>query len=93
MGIKGNVLDIQILNNMDKERKELLLQAKRKATDTFNSLPFETRKKLANGYDRLLEVELLLGRGDNLSIAYIKKRKKELEDWLLEWYMDEINNQ
>ena len=74
---------------MNKERKELLLQAKRLATESFNSLPFETRKKLANGHDRLLEVELLLGKGDNLSIAYIKKRKQELEEWLLKWYKEQ----
>lgn len=74
---------------MDKERKELLLQAKRLATESFNSLSLETRKKLANGHDRLLEVELLLGKGDNLSIAYIKKRKQELEEWLLKWYKEQ----
>lgn len=66
--------------------KSAVRQAKEAAANTFNSLTFETRKKLANGYDRLLEVELLLSKGDNLSIAYIKKRKKELEQWLLEWY-------
>ena len=68
--------------------KAAVRQAKEAAQNTFNSLPFETRKKLANGYDRLLEVELLLGKGDNLSIATIKKRKKELEQWLLEWYKE-----
>lgn len=66
--------------------KAAVKQAKEAALNTFNSLPFETRKKLANGYDRLLEVELLLGKGDNLSMATIKKRKRELEQWLLEWY-------
>ena len=66
--------------------KDAVRQAKEAAQNTFNSLPFETRKKLANGYDRLLEVELLLGKGDNLSMATIKKRKRELEQWLLEWY-------
>lgn len=66
--------------------KSAVRQAKEAALNTFNSLPFETRKKLANGYDRLLEVELLLSKGDNLSMATIKKRKRELEQWLLEWY-------
>ena len=66
--------------------KNSVRQAKEAARNTFNSLPFETRKKLANGYDRLLEVELLLSKGDNLSMATIKKRKRELEQWLLEWY-------
>ena len=66
--------------------KNSVKQAKEAARNTFNSLPFETRKKLANGYDRLLEVELLLSKGDNLSMATIKKRKRELEQWLLEWY-------
>ena len=78
---------------MNEERKELLLQAKRLATESFNSLPFETRKKLANGNDSLHEIELLLSKGDRLCLAYLKKRKKELEDGLLVWYMDEINNQ
>ena len=66
--------------------KDAVRQAKEAARNTFNSFPFETRKKLANGYDRLLEVELLLGKGDNLSMATIKKRKRELEQWILEWY-------
>ena len=66
--------------------KSAVRQAKEAAQNTFNSMPFETRKKLGNGYERLLEVELLLSKGDNLSMATIKKRKKELEQWLLEWY-------
>lgn len=68
--------------------KDAVRQAKEAARNTFNSLPFETRKKLANGFDRLLEVELLLSKGDNLSMATIKKRKRELEQWLLEWYKE-----
>ena len=63
-----------------------ITQAKEAARNTFNSLPLEERKKLANGYERLSEVELLLSKGDNLSMATIKKRKLELEQWLLEWY-------
>ena len=66
------------MNNVDK--------AKEKARNTFNSMPFELRNKLANGYERLSEVELLLSKGDNLSISIIKKRKRELEQWLLKWY-------
>lgn len=66
--------------------KDAVRQAKEAARNNFNSLPFETRKKLANGYERLLEVEMLLSKGDNLSMATIKKRKKELEQWILEWY-------
>ena len=66
--------------------KSAVRQAKEQHKNTFNSLPFETRKKLSNGYERLLEVELLLSKGDNLSMATIKKRKKELEQWLVEWY-------
>ena len=68
--------------------KATLKMAKEKAINAFNSLPYETRSVLANGYERLIEVELLLSKGDNLSIAYIKKRKQELEQWLLEWYND-----
>ena len=63
-----------------------IMQAKEAARNTFNSLPLEERKKLANGYERLSEIELLLNKGDNLSMATIKKRKRELENWLLEWY-------
>lgn len=66
--------------------KVAIMQAKEAARNTFNSLPIEERIKLANGYERLSEVELLLSKGDNLSMAYIKKRKRELENWLLEWY-------
>lgn len=65
-----------------------LYKAREMAMKTFNSLPYETRSKLANGYDRLLEVELLLSKGDRLSLADIKKRKRELEKWLLEWYKE-----
>lgn len=61
------------------ENKYELQKAKEAATNAFNSLPYDVRKKLANGYDRLLEVELLLSKGDNLSMATIKKRKRELE--------------
>ena len=68
--------------------KTTIIQAKEAARNTFNSLPLEERKKLANGYERLSEVELLLSKGDNLSVAAIKKRKRELEQWLLEWYND-----
>lgn len=67
-------------------RKSAVRQAKEAARNTFNSLPLEERKKLANGYERLSEVELLLNKGDNLSMATIKKRKRELENGLLEWY-------
>lgn len=57
------------------KQEEKLVLAKKKATEAFNSLPFETRKSLANGYERLLEIELLLSRGDNLNVAFIKKKK------------------
>lgn len=73
--------------------KELALLARQKATETFNALPFETRKNLANGYERLLEIELLLSKGDNLSIAFVKKRRHELEQWLLEWYKEQTKEQ
>lgn len=71
------------------EKEETLRAAGNLAKDLFNALPFETRKKLANGYDRLLEVRLLLGKGDKLSLATIKQRKQELEQWLLEWYKEQ----
>jgi len=73
--------------------KEKLVLAKKKATEAFNSLPFETRKSLANGYERLLEINVLLHKGDSLSIAFIKKRKYELEQWLLDWYKEQTKEQ
>lgn len=66
--------------------RNTIMRAKEAARNTFNSLPLEERQKLANNYERLSEVELLLSKGDNLSMAYIKKRKRELENGLLEWY-------
>ena len=68
------------------ERKEILQKARELAREEFNSLPFEIRKKLANGYDRLLELDLLLSSGDSLCMLTLKDRKREVEDWLLEWY-------
>lgn len=38
-----------------------VMQAKEAARNIFNSLPLEERKKLANGYDRLSEVEHIMG--------------------------------
>lgn len=69
-----------------KDKVELLKEAKQRARDEFNNLPFEIRKKLANGYDRLIEITALIQEGDRLNMAYLKKRKSELESWLLEWY-------
>ena len=69
-------------------RNEKISLAKEKATEVFNSLPLETRSQLANGYVRLQEIDLLLNFGDSLSMRKIKERKKQLEDWLLEWYND-----
>lgn len=73
---------------MKKKDKDIIYQAKKAATDYFNSLPFEIRKKLANGENRLHEIEILLSKGDRLSLADVKKRKRELENWLLEWYKE-----
>ena len=75
---------------MKSDNKELIIKAKKAATDAFNNLPFETRKKLANPLDRLLEIYLILDKGDRLSLAYIKERKKNLESWLIEWYKEEM---
>ena len=64
---------------------ELVKSAKQLARDTFNAQPFDQRKIFANPYDRLIEIEALLEKGDNLSMSYIKNRKRQLEEWLLEW--------
>ena len=74
-----------------KDKAELLKEAKQRATDEFNNLPFEIRKKLANGYDRLIEVTALIQKGDKLNMAALKERRVNLERWLLEWY-EEIKN-
>ena len=68
--------------------QEDITKAKNLATDMFNALPFETRKKLANPMDRLWEIDNLLYKGDSLCLAHIKKRKKELEGWLMDWYKE-----
>lgn len=71
---------------MTKEDKQRLLdEAKAKYVCNFNGLPFETRKKLACPYNQLNEIKMAIRKGDNLNMAYLKKREKELEDWMLEW--------
>ena len=72
-----------------KEHDEMVSLAREKARDVFNSLPYETRKSLANGSERLTEINLLLSKGDNLSLAYIKARKSQLEKWLIDWYKEQ----
>lgn len=66
--------------------EEDITKAKNLATDMFNELPYETRKKLANPAESLWEIDMLLHKGDSLCMADIKKRKKELEEWLMDWY-------
>lgn len=67
-------------------REEKISLAKEKATEVFNALPIEIRRQLANGFERLQEINLVLNFGDSLSMGKIKERKKQLEKWLLEWY-------
>ena len=55
----------------------------------FNSLPLNVRKKLANPSGRLAEINYLLGKGDNLCLATLKQRKKQLDDWMIEWYKEQ----
>jgi hypothetical protein len=71
------------------EHNKLVDLAKNAATDAFNAQPFEIRKKLANGYDRLHEINLLLSKGDSLNMQFIKERKRNLEEWLLDWYKEQ----
>ena len=71
------------------EHNKLVDLAKKAATDAFNAQPFEIRKKLANGYDRLHEINLLLSKGDSLNMQFIKERKRNLEEWLLDWYKEQ----
>ena len=68
--------------------KEEISKAKRLALGVFADIPFETRQKVVNPADRLNEIEILLSKGDSLCLAYIKKRKKELEEWLMDWYKE-----
>ena len=72
-----------------KEHDKIVSLAREKARNVFNSLPYETRKSLANGSERLTEINLLLSKGDNLSLAYIKARKSQLEKWLIGWYKEQ----
>lgn len=53
-----------------------ITKAKNLATNMFNDLPYETRKKLANSAERLWEIDMLLHEGDSLCMHDIKKRKK-----------------
>ena len=71
------------------ERKEALAKAKQLYTTNFNNLEFGQRKMLASPSDRLLEINMAISKGDQLNMAYLKKRRKELEDWLLEWYQEQ----
>lgn len=71
------------------EHNKLVDLAKNAARDAFNAQPYEVRKKLANGYDRLHEINLLLSKGDSLNMRFIKERKRNLEEWLLDWYKEQ----
>ena len=71
------------------EHNKLIDLAKEAARATFNAQPFEVRKKLANGFDRLTEINLLLSKGDSLNMRFIKERKRNLEEWLLDWYKEQ----
>ena len=73
----------------NKEKKELLSCAQSESSFLFNSLPLNVRKKLANPSGRLAEINYLLGKGDNLCLATLKQRKKQLDDWMIEWYKEQ----
>ena len=73
---------------MAEERKTTLEEAMELARTIFNSMPYEQRKRLGAPDDRLREINALIEKGDYLSMAHLKKRKKELEDWLIDWYKE-----
>lgn len=72
------------------ERKETVAKAKELYRNTFNSLSVELRTELAAPHDRLLEIDMAIAQGDNLCMAYLKKRRLELENWLIKWYQGYI---
>ena len=71
------------------EHNKLVDLAKNAARDAFNAQPYEVRKKLANPLGRLTEINLLLSKGDSLNMRFIKERKRNLEEWLLDWYKEQ----
>lgn len=73
---------------MSQEKKTTLKEANELARTIFNSMPYEQRKRLGAPDDRLREINALIEKGDYLSMAHLKKRKKELEDWLIDWYKE-----
>lgn len=73
---------------MAEEKKTMLKEANELARTIFNSMPYEQRKRLGAPDDRLREINALIEKGDYLSMAHLKKRKKELEDWLIDWYKE-----
>jgi hypothetical protein len=73
---------------MAEEKKTTLKEANELARTIFNSMPYEQRKRLGAPDDRLREINALIEKGDYLSMAHLKKRKKELEDWLIDWYKE-----
>ena len=73
---------------MAEEKKIMLKEANELARTLFNSMPYEQRKRLGAPDDRLREINALIEKGDYLSMAHLKKRKKELEDWLIDWYKE-----
>lgn len=73
---------------MAEEKKTTLKEANELARTIFNSMTYEQRKRLGAPDDRLREINALIEKGDYLSMAHLKKRKKELEDWLIDWYKE-----
>lgn len=65
--------------------EEELIKAFELSRSNFNSLPFETREKLASPYERLLEVEIAIDMAKQ-HLEKLKRRKRELNQWLLDWY-------
>lgn len=57
------------------------------ARDTFNSLPLETRKKSSSPIDRISENEIAIKIAEKY-LMELKKRRTELNDWLIEWYRE-----
>ena len=78
-------------------RQDLVNEACNDARACFNTPPFDAKdSSIAFTYGRLCEINIMLHKGDELSVAFMKRRKKSLEDRLVQWhkeYKQNLNNE
>lgn len=71
-----------------KHNADELKKAEELYRNNFNNLPIEMRKALASPYNRWLENELAIKQAEK-HLADMKKRRGELEDWMIDWYREQ----